>query len=136
MQRGSDEEKTSEETQNGPEEHPGIGSRLRGAIGATGERVTGTTDTITGVQFRRQFEDFTDAVTTAVVGVHRDQADLRERVNDAVEGVHRGQSELRQRMDTLQTPRETVRTSWAVWAFGIIAMLALIVGFIALVRTF
>ena len=56
----------------------GIGSRIRGAARGARDRVTGAADTITGVQFRRQFEEFTNAVTRTVVGVHRDQSELRD----------------------------------------------------------
>ena len=54
--------------------------RLRRTVGAAREGLTGTVDTVTGVTFREQFEDFTDAVTTTVIGVHEDQVELRERL--------------------------------------------------------
>ena len=78
MEQGSTAPERPEEASDGATRNSGMGGRLQQAVGAVGERVTGTADTITGVQFRRQFEDFTDAVTTAVVGVHRDQGELQE----------------------------------------------------------
>jgi thioredoxin reductase len=100
------------------ERRPGIRDRLRGAVRGTTERVTGAADTITGVQFRKQFEDFTDAVTTAVVGVHRDQADLRER------------------LAKLETASTRSGASGLIIAVGVIAGLALVLSIVAVVRTF
>ena len=56
----------------------GIGRRLRSAARGARDRLTGTADAVTGVQSRRQWEAFTDAVTRTVVGVHRDQEELRK----------------------------------------------------------
>ena len=70
MEHRNGEPETSQEAPEESSGKAGIGERFRASIRSAGESVTGTADTITGVQFRRQFEDFTDAVTTAVVGVH------------------------------------------------------------------
>ena len=118
MQSSDDEDRTPGEMQEGEVERLGIRNRLRQAVGAAGERAMGAADTVTGVRFRRQFEDFTDAVTTAVVGVHRDQADLRDRV------------------ERLETAKQPGGMPPLVIAFGIIAALALVLAIIALARTF
>ena len=57
-----------------------IAGRLRDSFGTARDGLAGTVDTVTGTAFREQFEDFTDAVTTTVVGVHQDQAEIRERL--------------------------------------------------------
>lgn len=127
------------ESQESDSGRSGIGRRLREGVGAARERIVGTADTITGVQFRRQFEDFTDAVTTAVVGVHRDQGELQERADklDAeVIEVQRIQEELRERVDKLDQNQNSKLPTALVIAFGIMSGLALIIGIISLVRTF
>lgn len=145
---------TPPETGDDTARRPGLGDRLRDAVGSVGETVTGTADTITGLQFRKQFEDFTDAVTTAVVGVHRDQKDLRERV-DALETARQVDptpqqvAELQSRVDALEsagtTPErveqpeksgQTKGRSPLVVAFGVVSVLALLLAILALVRTF
>lgn len=145
---------TPSETGDDAAKRPGLGDRLRDAVGSVGETVTGTADTITGLQFRKQFEDFTDAVTTAVVGVHRDQKDLRERV-DALESARQADptpqqvAELQGRVDALEsagaTPERggkpeksghTSRRSPLVVVFGLVSALALLLAILALARTF
>ncbi len=164
MERGNDAPETSADAQDSNSRRPGIGDRLRETVRATGEGITGTADTITGVQFRRQFEDFTDAVTTTVVGVHRDQEKLQERTDklesETIE-VQRTQGELRERVDRLESTEksldtaplvanlqgrlemlETSKTSGKtgtsplVIVFGVVATLALALGIIAVLRTF
>lgn len=145
---------TPPETGDDAAKRPGLGGRLRDAVGSVGETVTGTADTITGLQFRKQFEDFTDAVTTAVVGVHRDQGDLRERV-DALESAHQSDptpqqvAELQGRVDALEsagnTPERAAKPeksgpakgrSTLIVAFGLVSALALLLAILALARTF
>ena len=113
MEKEMEEQVSEEEVQ-----RPGISDRLRGVAGRVSERATGTADTITGVRFRQQFEDFTEAVTTAVVGVHRDQAEMRER------------------MDGLGTGGKPRSTPLPLIVFGAIAVLALVLSVVALARTF
>lgn len=145
---------TPPETGDDTARRPGLGDRLRDAVGSVGETVTGTADTITGLQFRKQFEDFTDAVTTAVVGVHRDQGDLRERV-DALESARQSDptpqqvAELQGRVDALEAagatperaakpekPGQANRRSPLTVAFGLVSVLALLLAILALARTF
>ena len=55
---------------------------------------------LSGADIRR-FEEFTDATTTAVIGVHRDQAELRERlaaVEERLEETRQGQAAVRESM--------------------------------------
>ena len=38
-------------------------------------------DRLTGAEFRRQFEEFSNVVATTVLGIHRDQSELGQRVD-------------------------------------------------------
>ena len=118
----------------------GIGSRIRGAARGARERVTGAADTVTGVQFRRQFEEFTNAVTRTVIGVHQDQNDLK--VAQADLGTK--QTALEAQQTALRTEQEKLRQEFEkfrdprmlIFCFGAIAVAALVLGIIALWRTF
>jgi hypothetical protein len=55
-------------------------TRFRGTFDAVGKGMAGAIDKATGRDFRLQFEEFTDAVTTSILGIHRDQTDLRKRI--------------------------------------------------------
>ena len=118
----------------------GIGGRLRGAAREARERITGTADVITGIQSRRQWEAFTDAVTRTVVGVHRDQEELRK-AQDELETQYealRLESDamsLEIKAHTLQL-QDRRRLWFAVLGVGAIAVGALVLGMIALVRSF
>ena len=109
--QGDSQEGTFED---GEERGPGVLGRIRGAFGAAGEGVVGAVDTVTGAGFREQFEDFTDAVTATVVGVHQDQAELRERL-----------SRLEQRSPL---------SGWVV-ASGVVSVLALVASILALLMS-
>lgn len=127
---------TPQETGDDAARRPGLGDRLRDAVGSVGETVTGATDTITGLQFRKQFEDFTDAVATAVVGVHRDQGDLRERV-DALESARpAAAAELPEKVAKPEKSGKAKGRSPLTIAFGMVSALALLLAILALARTF
>ena len=53
------------------------GGRLRPGLDATREKVTDVGSTVSGKKIQQQIEEFTDVVSTAVTGVHRDQRNLR-----------------------------------------------------------
>ena len=70
--------------------------RLRGAVDSTkaavdmaGEKVKRPMDVISLAEFRTEFEQFTQAVSTAVIGVHQDQASLGERLDRLEERLAR-----------------------------------------------
>ncbi len=148
---GNDKPEASDETTEAADGRHGIGRRLREAVGGGGEMVTGTADTVTGVQFRRQFEDFTDTVTTTVVGMHRDQAklgehqaELRERLN-ALEAAYKPSdptpllAELQERLDLLERAEVAGKiggTPSLAIVFSVVAALALALSVVAVVRTF
>ena len=117
-----------------------IGGRLRGAARGARDRVAGTADVITGVQSRRQWEAFTDAVTRTVIGVHRDQEESRK-----VQGELKTQHEaLRQEFDAMHSERnahsdqfpDSRRLWFAVLGVGVVAVAALILGIIVVWRSF
>ena len=118
MSESNTEQEANSESQETETGRTGIWGSVRQGVRVARERAVGTADTITGVQFRRQFEDFTDAVTTTVVGVHRDQEELQERT------------------DKLEQNQKFILPPALVIAFGIMSGLALIIGVISLVRTF
>ena len=99
---GQTSEPQEADLQDDDERGPGVLGRIRGAFGAAGEGVTGAVDTVTGAGFRKDFEDFTEVVTTTVVGVHRDQVALREQVSNLEAETQQGQSELRERLTRLE----------------------------------
>ena len=53
------------------DERRGIVDRAKGVIGSAREQVSRSADVMTGADIRR-FDEFTDATTRAVVGIHQD----------------------------------------------------------------
>ena len=108
---------SGEERESEAEESQG----LRGTLGTARQAVTRSFDRLSGAEFRRQFEEFTNVVTTTVLGIHSDQSDLRGRLARLEErpeekGVHR-------------------RRSLVVWMALILSVLAGVLGAIAVIRT-
>lgn len=100
------------------EEKNGEKGRLRKTIETARHRVQESVEKATGAQFRRQFEEFTDAVTTVSLGIHRDQAELGDRVS-ALEHSQR------------QPVMRSAGTRVAMWALGA-SIGALILGAVAI----
>ena len=80
-----------------------------GKVTAAKERVGDTAGTVTGKKFRQQFEEFTNVVTTTVVGVHQDQANLR----DAFSRLEQDQDELRAALTRLE--QSSNNPWWQFW---------------------
>ena len=146
------------EEQVGDESKPGIMDRV-GAVASSAKRqVSRSAEVLTGADIRR-FEDFTEATTTAVVGVHRDQAELREQLNQIKQSVNDVQAEVRERLnhieqsvndveevqaslkENLTRVDESVQTEvearasllrWVI-AFGAVAAAALVLSIVAIV---
>ena len=88
----------------------GVLDRARGVAGAAKQQISRSAEVLSGADIRK-FDDFTDATTRAVVGVHRDQAELRElqtklaeqieRTNQAVDSVRQRQAKLSERLEDL-----------------------------------
>ena len=102
-----------------PANRPGL---LRRFARRARNRAVGTFDTVTGLQPRRQFEEFTDAVTTTVMAVYQDQIQLKKRV-EGLESVNRDLGHIR-------------RIRLVAIALGAGTLSALVIGAIALARTF
>ena len=118
----------------------GARDRLRGAARGARDRIAGTADTITGIQSRRQWEAFTDAVTRTVIGVHRDLEELRKTQGE-LETQH---ETLRQEFDAMHSEGnphsarspDSHRLWFAVLGVGAVSAVALILGIIVLWRSF
>ena len=121
---------------------PGIVDRAKGVVGSAKERVRRSAEVLSGADIRR-FEEFTDAVTTAVMGVHRDQVELRERTADAerlIDDLKSEQEALSSRLSRLERSAQTrlgnskfsSLSPWGI-AFGAISAVALLLSVIAVV---
>ena len=89
----------------------GVLDRARGVVGAAKQQVSRSADVLTGSDIRR-FDEFTDAATRAVVGVHRDQAELREhlaRTDQTLDQVGQQQAQLGEQLELLEQSIERVR---------------------------
>ena len=89
--------------------------RARGVIGSARQQVSRSVDVMTGADIRR-FDEFTNATTRAVVGVHQDLSELREQVVRTHRVVDEIQERLTERLDRLEQSvgRRTSRTPWIV----------------------
>jgi len=77
----SNEERQSDEDQQQVREEDSTDSgRLRGTFLSARQAFGRSFDQLTGAEFRRQFEEFSNVVTTTVLGIHRDQLELSERL--------------------------------------------------------
>ena len=90
-----------------PEEQPGgggIGSRLAGAFSQGRQTVRRTSDVFTGADIRR-FDEFTDAVTRVIVGIHQDQAELQEqlaRLEKGIADIHQTQADQAKKVAAIE----------------------------------
>ncbi len=64
------------------QESGGLVGGFRKLLDSTKERVGGTADMVTGKKLQEQLEDFTDTVSTAVIGVHNDQQKVRDSLTE------------------------------------------------------
>ena len=93
---------------------------LRGTFDSARQAFARSFDRVTGVEFRRQFEEFTNVVTTTVLGIHRDQSELGERLAKVEHSTNAEPF----------TPSQKL----VMWAF-IFSLAAVILGVVALART-
>ena len=123
MVERNDKEK---EEKNGGQDKPGILDRVGDAAGAAKQRVQRSAEVMTGVDIRK-FEDFTEAATTAIIGVNQDQAELREQLAAKEQSIHalqQGQATLR---DDIARIKYTLVITW-----GAVSIVALALGILAL----
>ena len=93
-----------EEPTEGKGGRPGVFDKAKGVVGAAQRQVSRSAEVLSGSDIRR-FDDFTDAATRAVVGVHRDQAELREHLADMdrmVKELRREQLSVAARLETTE----------------------------------
>ncbi len=124
MAKSNDEEKET-----GDKGSPGILGRVGAAAGAAKQSVRRSAEVMSGADIRR-FEEFTDAATTAVIGVHRDQTELREQLARTEQSVHA----LQQEHTTRRGNTERVKQSPSPWviASGAVSVVALALSIVAL----
>ena len=144
-------ERKDKEDENGDKDKPGILDRVGAAAGAARQSVQRSAEVMTGADIRK-FEDFTEAATTAVVGVHQDQAELREqlvRTEQSLHALQQDQTELREKLahteqslHALEQRQTTLKdddiaqvkdgpSPWVV-ASGAVSIVALALGILAL----
>ncbi len=84
----SNEERQSDEDQQQVREEDSTESgRLRGTFLSARQAFGKSFDQLTGAEFRRQFEEFSNVVTTTVLGIHRDHSELNDRL-ERIEQTH------------------------------------------------
>ena len=110
----------------------GMFDRARGVIDSAQQQVSRSVDVMTGADIRR-FDEFTDATTRAVVGVHQDLSELREevvRTHRLVGDIQERQEHLTERLDQLEqsVSRRTSQTPWivAVGAAAVALLLSIV----------
>ena len=113
----------------------GILDRAKGFAHSAKQKVSRSVEAMTGTDIRR-FDEFTDATTTAVVGLHQDLSELREKVartDRVVDDIRERQKRLTERIDQLERSisRRTSLTPWVVGA----ATVALVLGIVAVVMS-
>ena len=122
----------------------GLLDRAKGVVGSVRRRVERSAEVMSGADIRR-FEEFTDAATTAVIGVHRDQAELREHLTateQSLDELQQGQAKLVEILASIEhsvrarTESEERSTSslspWTI-AFGAMSAVALLLSIVAVV---
>jgi len=128
-----------EKSQQERESEAGESQGLRGTLGTARQAVTRSFDRLTGAEFRRQFQEFTNVVTTTVLGIHRDQSELRDRVTRLEQRPGEDNYEFRDRLVGLEQRLEEEgirpRRSLVAWVALILSLLAGLLGAIAVVRT-
>ncbi len=133
MQENDDGEKQTE-SEGG---NRGMFDRAKGVIGSAQQQVSRSVEVMTGADIRR-FDEFTDATTRAVVGVHQDLSELREQVvrtHRVMDDIQERQARLTERLDQLEQSvgRRTSLTPWIV-AVGAAAV-ALLLSIVAVLMS-
>ncbi len=124
MVKRNDEEEETED-----KDSPSVLDRVGAAAGAARESVRRSAEVMTGADIRR-FEEFTEAATTAVIGVHQDQAELREQLADKEQSIHALQQNQAALRDDVARMKYTLVVAWGIAAA--ISVAALAVGIVAL----
>ena len=106
-------------------------------IGSARQQVSRSVDVMTGADIRR-FDEFTDATTRAVVGVHQDLSEVRQQVvrtHRVLDDIQQREQLLNERLDQLEhsVGRSTNLTPWIV-AVGAAAV-ALLLSIVAVLMS-
>ena len=116
----------------GAEVQPGSESDRSGlfgrAVGAIKEKASRSVAAMTGADIRR-FDEFSDATTRAVVGIHQDVAELQKQVartERVVEDLREGERRLAERLNQLEQSinRRASLTTWILGAAGVALVLS------------
>ena len=94
----------SEERSEGEGGRSGALDRARNVIGSARRQASRSAEVLSGADIRR-FDEFTDATTRAVVGVHQDQEELREqlaRTDQTLDEVRQRQAQLGEQLERLE----------------------------------
>ena len=106
----ADQQRTSEEAD--------YSERLSGIFVSARQAFGKSFDRLTGAEFRRQFEEFSNVVTSTVLGIHRDQSELSDRLA---------------RIE--QTRPSNASANKLVKATLVFSLVALILGIVAVLKT-
>ena len=128
--------------------------RLRKAVNTAKEAVAKRVDVATGTEFRKDFEEFTDAVTTSVVGMHGDIKEIASRLDHldsesqtlrefkdtvirTIEGIHGDITAITSRVDQLEGGGRTEPSTPATSKLGMgtlaLSLVAVLLSIAALV---
>ena len=99
----------------------GILGRVGGLVGSAKQKASRSVDVMTGADIRR-FDEFTDATTRAVVGVHQDVSELKKQVERLTERIDQLEQSIRR------------RTSLIPWIGGA-AVVALLLSIVAVLMS-
>lgn len=111
----SDEDR---QLQQAREEAPNESGRLRGTFVSARQAFGRSFDRLTGAEFRRQFEEFSNVVTSTVLGIHRDQSELSDRL-----------ARIEQTRPSNPSANKLVKATF------VFSLVAVILGIVALLRT-
>jgi len=115
----SDEERRPDEAGQQPAREEGSDSgRLSETFVSARQAFGRSFDRLTGAEFRRQFEEFSNVVTTTVLGIYRDQSEFSDRLA---------------RIE--QTQPSDPSANKLVIATLVFSLVAVILGMVALLRT-
>ena len=104
--------------QQAPEDEPTDSGRLSGTFISARQAFGRSFDRLTGTEFRRQFEDFSNVVTSTVLGIHRDQSELSDRL-----------TKIEQTRPSNPSANKLVKATF------VFSLVAVILGSVALLRT-
>ncbi len=116
----SDEERQADQARPQPAQEEGNtdSGRLSDTFLSARQAFGRSFDRLTGAEFRRQFEEFSNVVTTTVLGIHREQLELSDRLA---------------RIE--QTRPSNPSANKLVKATIVFSLVAVILGIVALLRT-